>query len=88
MAIDRFETFSASRDQSPPDGFAITPNDGVDLANVTEYIDVGVAGTVIAITEGGTTLTFLNRQSGSRIVGRFKRVMATGTTATNLIGMF
>lgn len=69
-------------------GFAITPNDGVDLATNTRGIYVGGAGNVAVILEDDTaSVTFVAPPVGSVLPIRARRVLATGTTATNLIGL-
>lgn len=68
------------------DGFDITPNDSVDLADEAGAIYVGGAGDIALITSRGTTLTFTALNAGTILPFKVSRVLATGTTATNLIG--
>lgn len=74
-------------DNRASDGFAITPDDSNDLAVDAGSIYVGVTGNIALVTVGGTTLTFLAVQAGSILAVKARRVLATGTTATNLIGL-
>lgn len=67
--------------------FAITPSDGVDLSNWALALYVGGGGDVKVDTWGGETVTFANVQPGVLPV-RVKRVYATGTTATGLVGLY
>lgn len=72
--------------------FAITPSDGADLADVTRGIYVGVAGDVAVSMIDPTTnklasVTFKNANAGMVIPIITKRVLSTGTTATNLVGL-
>jgi hypothetical protein len=69
------------------DAFVISTSDTVDLASVTRAIYVGVTGDVAVITKGGTTLTFTAVPAGAVIPVRVSRVKATGTTATNMVGL-
>lgn len=69
------------------DLIAITPADGADLTYVCRLLYIGVGGDVSVITTSGTTVVHKNAPTGGYI-GPFSvaRVLATGTTATNLIG--
>lgn len=74
-----------------PRCFAITPSDTVDFTKMVRYIYVGTStangGTITIVNNDNTTVTFSNVLQGSTI-GPFnaRRVNATGTTATNLVG--
>jgi len=63
----------------------ITPHDSNDESYPLFSIYVGVAGDVVAVTEDGNDELYKNAQAGSYLVGRFKRVNNTNTTATNLL---
>ena len=65
----------------------ITPADGADLNDVVRLIYVGVSGNVATTDTQGNNVIHYNAPSGGYI-GPFSvaRVLATGTTATNLIG--
>jgi hypothetical protein len=86
------DDFSADRVQlnSPPaNGFVITPADGADLGNVTRDIWVGTGGDIVVVYAGNhVQATIKNVPSGSMKVGRFSRVLSTGTTASNLVGEY
>lgn len=69
------------------DGVAITPDDGTDLTNDVGGLYIGVTGNVRVVTAQGTTLTFVGLQAGSVLALDIRRVHATATTATNLIGL-
>jgi hypothetical protein len=72
----------------PQSFFAITPADDEDLPQSVRGIHVGVAGNVAAIGAGDTeAVTFKGCQAGSTLLGRFSRVLDTGTTATDLVGL-
>lgn len=68
------------------DAFAIAPNDGVDLAQITRGIFVAGTGDIKVTLAGGSTVTLANVAPG---VWPFqvKRVFATGTTASGLLGL-
>lgn len=68
------------------DGFDVTPNNSTDLAAVAYGFFCTTAGTVKVTMANGTALTFTSVacQYHPLIV---KRIWATGTTATGIIGL-
>ncbi|SAJ89285.1 spike base protein, RCAP_Rcc01079 family [Burkholderia multivorans] len=64
---------------------AITPSD--TLAQTYRAIYVGGAGNVAVKTTGGNTVTFTAPPVGSILPVEVQQVLATGTTATLLIGL-
>jgi hypothetical protein len=69
------------------DFYAITPNDSTDLATPIRSIYVGGAGNLAVKNVAGTTITFTGLVVGQILPIATSRVMATGTTATLLIGL-
>lgn len=68
---------------------AITPSDAADLAVTTRAIYVGGAGAVKLILAGDTeAITLVAVTAGQVLPVRAKRVLATGTTATGLVGLW
>ena len=67
--------------------FAVTPSDSADLGSWALALYVGVAGDVKLDTWGGETVTFANVPVGILPV-RARRVYATGTTASGIIGLY
>ena len=65
----------------------ITPSDSIDMVDAVRMIYVGVSGDVNLVDSRGNTVLHKNVFAGSYL-GPFSvmRVMATSTTATNLIG--
>ena len=84
--MDKYESFGRNILEPPDDAFAITPSDTQDLAVVPRAIYVGTGGDLAVVTAAGTTVTFRNVQAGALIVQRVGRVLATGTTAADLVG--
>ncbi len=66
---------------------AITPNDGADLANATRALYIGQPGNVRVRTVGGDIVTFAGMQGGVVYPIRADRVLATGTTASDIVGL-
>ncbi len=87
-ATDPFSTNATGLDAPALHAFAITPDDNNDLAIATRGIYVGVGGDVAVVTAGGETVTLKNASAGTTLPVRVARVKATGTTATNLIGLY
>jgi len=67
----------------------ITPNDSSDLADVTRALYVGVTGDVVVIAANdSSSITIKNAQAGTVLPIQCKRILATGTTASQLVGMY
>ena len=65
-------------------GYAITPNDSTDLAEVTLSLYVGTAGTLKVTMMDGSVVSYAAIAAGRHPL-RVKRVWATGTSATGLV---
>lgn len=86
-AIDNFSRAKTDKLSAPVSSVAaVVPNDSTDLAYVTRALYVGVSGNVSCVV-GGTTVTFKNVPVGVLPV-RASRVMATSTTAQEMIAMW
>jgi hypothetical protein len=68
--------------------FAITPSDSADFTFSVRCIYVGGTGDVVLVNEDGTTATLKAVPVGTQIQCRARRVNATSTTATFLVGMY
>ncbi|WP_246849204.1 spike base protein, RCAP_Rcc01079 family [Rubellimicrobium arenae] len=86
MPVPPFENYPATVD-GPAWGFqAITPSDTVDLNPMLRSLRVGTDGTVrVAGRDGSPPVTF-TCVAGEVLPGWIRRVYATGTTATGLVG--
>jgi hypothetical protein len=70
------------------DAFAVTPSDVTNFSAVARSLWIGVAGDVTLITLGSNTaVLFKNVPQGSMLPVMCIRVNATGTTATNIVGI-
>ena len=67
---------------------SVTPSDTDDLANVSRYLWVGGAGSVRVLTERGDDVTFAGVPAGTLLPISVSRVLAGGTTATNILALF
>lgn len=74
---------------SPKGGaFSITPNDSADLAIGATAIYIGSDGNITVDTSFGDTVAFVGVLSGTVLPVRARRVYSTGTTASNLVGLY
>ena len=80
-----FDNYQPGLESPASDAFVVTPSDTVDLPAVTRAIYVGGQGDVHVIMHSGADVTLVG-VSGMLPI-RIKRVMATGTTATNIVGL-
>jgi hypothetical protein len=67
---------------------AVTPDDDNDLNDTTRALYIGGAGNVTIIDANGNTTTFEAVPVGMILPVRASRVMATGTTATNIVALW
>lgn len=69
--------------------FAITPDNSNDLAVVTRGLYVGVTGDVSVILDADSSaVTFVGLAAGIIHPLAVKRVRATSTTATSIVGVY
>ena len=85
---DRFAEHARGLTAPAENAFAVTPNDGSDLAEVTRALYVGTGGNLAVVLAAGSDVTLLNVQSGTVLPIRCRRVKVTGTTASGLVGLF
>lgn len=62
----------------------IVPDDTQDLAFMSRGIYIGGAGNLVCVTVSGSVGVLVGLVAGTILPIRATRVMATGTTATNL----
>lgn len=70
-------------------GVAITPNDGAEMAYITRGIYVGGAGDVtVVFADVAGSVTLKAVPGGTVLPISVRQVMATGTTASNLVALY
>jgi len=84
---DKFKSFYSHLDSPAQGAFSITPNDSTDLTTATRSIYIGGDGDLAVNMVDGTSVTFVGLKVGSVLPIRAARVLATGTSATNLVGL-
>lgn len=74
--------------ESPPSrAFAVTPTDAADLTIPIRGLMVAVGGNVALVTRGGDTATLPGLEPGVQYAVLATRILATGTTATGIVGL-
>jgi hypothetical protein len=84
---DRFQYSTPSLSGPATHAFAVTPNDSTDLSETTRALYVGAAGSVAAVMASGASVSFGSVASGTVLPVRVARVLATGTTASAILGL-
>ncbi len=88
MIKDTFESTTDSVISPARSAFAIAPNNSSDLATATKAFYVGTGGDIILRAIGDEAdVTLRNVASGSVIAIRVRAVRATGTTASDIVGL-
>lgn len=87
-ATDAFNTYCNGLDTPATRWFAITPNDSTDLAAKPRALYVGGAGNVAISNGTDASVTLVAVPAGSLLPLRPDRVLATGTTATSIVGLY
>ncbi len=86
--IDAFERYSDNPSAPAAQCFSIIPDDEDGLTHATKAIYVGTAGDLAIVPlRGSQVVTFRNVPAGGLLDVRAKAVMATGTTAADLVAL-
>lgn len=88
FAADKFSTFSASLDGPYTGGFPITKSDVTVFSQPTRAVWVGGVGDVAVTYLDGTTDILQAVPTGTMLYIRVTQVLATGTTATKISGLY
>lgn len=87
--LDRFNLDKGALSAPADHAFAIVPHAVNELEGLTRCIWVGTGGDVTLWTRtSATAILFKNVPSGFILPVRATRVLAIGTTATDLVGMW
>lgn len=85
MQSDPFKSFPVRRESPAVSHFPITPSDTDDLPLRPRVFRADVGGTVTARDESGVDITY-TLVDGETLIFSPVRILATGTTATGLVG--
>lgn len=85
-----FEHVSSGIDSPATNVVLITPNNTIDLVNPIRGIGFGTEGTLKIRTVGGDIVTIPSGVLAAGVIHpiRISRVYATGTTVTDIIGVW
>ncbi|TRD19819.1 spike base protein, RCAP_Rcc01079 family [Palleronia caenipelagi] len=83
---DRFKDYSSGLESPATELIEITPDDSAVLPVCVRGLNVAQSGSVRVETVGGSLATIYVVAGGAFPV-RVARVLATGTTATGIVGM-
>lgn len=86
-AQDTYMSYNRGLNAPAADAFAVTPSDGADLSVCARAIYVGGAGDIAIVTLAGNTVVFPGVPAGTTLACSARRVRATGTTATGIVGL-
>lgn len=67
--------------------FAITPHDTTNFTTRARAVYVGVSGDITAVFADGAAVLFKSVPQGSVLPIEIRRINATGTTASSLVGI-
>lgn len=85
---DRFEAQIDSASQPAREAFAITPHASNEVDPLPKAIFVGTGGNItLRAADSGADVVFRNVASGQILDVRARYVRASGTTATDLVGL-
>lgn len=73
---------------APTRWLAVTPSDTAYLEPYPVALHIGGDGNVAMEGEDGNSEVFQGLTAGSILVGQPRRVLSTGTTATNIIALY
>lgn len=85
---DSFRSHTQNLTAPPTSAAELPPSDSTDLPYVTRGIYVGTAGNLKVRMQDGSLVTFNNVVAGQIYPLRIDRVLATGTTAAGIVGLW
>lgn len=86
--MDPFSHTVSTLDSPARSGAALTPDDTADLGVVTRAVYVGGGGSLAVELADGASVSFAGVPAGAILPVRIKRLMATGTTASGIVGLW
>jgi hypothetical protein len=83
---DTFSGYSNGLGSPAAQAATVTPNDAADLPTASRALYVGTAGNLVIVTVGGSTVTLVGASGWMPV--RVARVLATGTTAGDIVALW
>lgn len=88
VATDKLKHYKPLQSVTASQGFTIVPSDTDELPAVTTKLWVGSTGDISVILAGDTVAVILKSiPAGTMLDLRIKQVKASGTTASNMVGL-
>lgn len=84
---DRFQNASPSLAGPASHGISVTPSDSTPLSETTRGLYVGTGGNIAAVMLSGASVSFSTVPAGSVLPVRLTKILATGTTASNIVAL-
>lgn len=88
LAADKFASYQVPLNGPMTGGFGVTKSDATVFAQPTRAVYVGGVGDVAVTYLDGTTDTLKAVPTGTMLNIRVTQVLSTGTTATNISGLY
>lgn len=85
---DIFEDHTLGLTSPAVSGASVTPSDSLPLSQVTRALYVGTAGDLAVELASGAQVTLAGVGGGAIQPLRVRRILATGTTASNLVALW
>ena len=88
MAIDTYKNMMGGLESPAREAVSVTPNDSSDLGNTTRSIYIGTSGDIAVHMVGESTAVIFKAVPVGVLPIRADRVLATGTTAADLVALW
>ena len=89
VAQDKFVNFQSGLQSPPRNTFAITPSDTLELPFVTRSVYVGAGGDItLRLADDTGSVTLKAVPAGTMLTIRARQIYATGTVASQLVGLY
>lgn len=88
MTNDTFRTHGRSLTAPSEDAVAIQPDDSATLSYATRAIYIGTGGDLRVRMLGHADVTFVGLPQGALLPLRVTQVFTTGTTASDIVGLW
>lgn len=85
---DQFSDYNTGLTGPLIGGFDATPDDSADLPTLPRALIVAGGGDVALVFKDGTSMTLPGLSAGVIYPVRIARILATGTTATGIKGLY
>lgn len=84
---DRFDSYTEGLTSPATHGFTVTPSDSEALTETCRALYIGSTGDLAGRFSDGTEVTFSNIVAGTILPVRVTHVLATGTTAADIVAL-